>query len=257
MTEQQGAAAEAAGETQSASGEVQIEAPIEAVWEALTDAAELERWFPLEAAVEPGPRGKIFMSWKNEFAGTSEILSWDPPHHLQTTWGYGPDPAQVTDYWLEAAGGRTILRVVTSGFPRGEPWDAWAEGTRRGWAFELRSLKEYLEHNRGQDRAVAYVRRRTPLDYAEAWARLERSAAETRPPGDPFDVHPPVQYAAVLAEPAGSLFRLSLEPCAPGISGVDVTLWLSVWGAAAAKVPELRTKWQAMLTEVFPEGHAL
>lgn len=43
----------------SAGGTVEIEAPIERVWRALTEAAELERWFPLEARVEPGEGGSI------------------------------------------------------------------------------------------------------------------------------------------------------------------------------------------------------
>jgi uncharacterized protein YndB with AHSA1/START domain len=33
------------------------------VWQALTEPAELTKWFPLEARVTPGERGKIFVSW--------------------------------------------------------------------------------------------------------------------------------------------------------------------------------------------------
>ena len=104
-------------ETRAARGETLIDAPPERVWRALTEARELERWFPLEAEVEPGPEGRIWMGWGNEFGAWSRIRVWDPPHHLRTEWimtegGEG----QITDYHLEGEGGHTRLRVVTSGF---------------------------------------------------------------------------------------------------------------------------------------------
>ena len=101
--------------TRAATGEIEIEAPVEAVWKALTDARELERWFPLEARVEPGEGGAVWMSWRNEYEGESKILKWDPPRHLRTTWEMheGDQPPQLTDYRLESKGGRTIVRVVT------------------------------------------------------------------------------------------------------------------------------------------------
>ena len=112
------------------------------MWQALTDASELERWFPLEARVTPGEGGSIYMSWKNEYTGESSILVWDPPHHLRTSWGFdATGQSQVTDYLLEGRGRRTVLRVVTSGFPLDASWDGWVEGTRRGWVFELSALK--------------------------------------------------------------------------------------------------------------------
>jgi uncharacterized protein YndB with AHSA1/START domain len=60
------------------------------VWQALTDACELERWFPLEARVTPGEGGSIYMSWKNEYTGESSILVWEPLHHLRISWGFDP-----------------------------------------------------------------------------------------------------------------------------------------------------------------------
>ena len=34
--------------------QIEINAPVEAVWKALTDAAELANWFPVKARVKPG-----------------------------------------------------------------------------------------------------------------------------------------------------------------------------------------------------------
>lgn len=242
----------------TAEGEERIEAPPERVWRALTEAAELERWFPLEARVEPGVGGSIRMSWKNEFAGEMEILAWDPPRRLRTSWAFGSEPgeAQVTDYRLEGDGGDTVLRVVTSGFPEDAEWDEWVEGTRRGWRFELRSLKHYLEEHPGRDREVVYLRRRVPLGAAAAWERLFGPGGfEPRPLGGrPFDRTPPVQYAAVVDDPPGGLLRFSVEPSHAGDGTRDVTLWLSAWGAHGPRLEEVRHAWAEALDRLFPEG---
>lgn len=255
--------ADRAGATRSAEGSVEIDAPPERVWRALTEAAELERWFPLEARVEPGEGGSIFMSWKNEYAGESEILVWDPPRHLRTSWG-APDeggPAQVTDYYIEGRkGGGTILRVVTSGFPTDSSWDDWVEGTRKGWRFELESLRRYLEDHDGEDREVVYLRRRVPLTREEAWGRLFGPGGLGGRPlgGEPFDDSPPAQYAAVVDDPPGAVLRVSTEPCGPGVEAKDVTLWLQAWGGReAGGLVELQERWREMLGRLFPEGETL
>ena len=42
---------------------LEIAAPVESVWKAISDPRELERWFPLHARVTPGEGGEVFMSW--------------------------------------------------------------------------------------------------------------------------------------------------------------------------------------------------
>jgi uncharacterized protein YndB with AHSA1/START domain len=244
--------------TRSAAGEIAIDASPDRVWRALTDAEELMKWFPLDARVEPGPDGSIFMSWKNEFASTVEIEIWNPPHHLRTGWSFheGDHPAQVTDYRIEASGGSTLVRVVTSGFPLDASWDGWVEGTARGWAFELYSLKHYLERHAGAPRHVAYVRRRVPLAPAAAWARLAADGELGRwlTTGRAFDDRPASQRAAVVDDPADSLLRVSVEPASPGGGHPEIVMWLSAWGDREPRVSELRTSWQRALERLFPEG---
>ena len=244
--------------SRTAEGSIEIDASIERVWRALTEAAELERWFPLRARVEPGVGGSVWMSWQNEFAGSSEILAWEPPHLLRTSWQFHPDDnaAQVTEYALEARGGRTYLRVVTSGFPNDARWDEWVEGTVRGWRFELQSLRTYLEHHDGRERAVLYLRRRIAAPASEAWARLfgEDGVGAAPLGGVAFDTAPPVQYAARVADPEGALLRISIEPA--GMDGIerDVTFWLSDWRGSEARREQLRAEWSRELERIFPEG---
>ncbi|HUE77821.1 MAG TPA: SRPBCC domain-containing protein [Longimicrobiales bacterium] len=247
-------------ETRSAEGTIEIGASPERVWRALTDPRELERWFPLEARVEPGPGGSVWLSWKNEFAGLSEIVAWRPPHVLAYAWGWSEDaPPQVTEYVLEGDGGSTLLRVVTSGFPADASWDDMVEGTRTGWSFELRSLKAYLERHDGESRHVAYVRRRVPLPSAEIGRRLfgdEGLAARHAPAGSTFDLDSPLQHACVMERPPDGLFRLSNEP-SYGEAARVVTVFASAWGPVAQEVAALGEEWRGRLAEAFPEGEAL
>lgn len=248
--------------TRSASGQIELDATPERVWRALTDAADLVRWFPLEARVEPGEGGSVFMSWKNEFAGTSNILAWEPNERLAISWSWSDDPdvpPQVTEYRIEGKGGRTVLKVVTSGFPDDPSWDAFVEGTNRGWVFELQSLKQYLERHDGEDREVIYLRRRIPIDAAEAWGRVFGDAGLGTSPldGDVFDLARPHQYAAVVDALDGALFRVSVEPSLAGADAREVVLWLQAWGDRRARLPEYEARWRPLLERLFPDGEML
>lgn len=64
--------------------------PVERVWAAVTDSAELEAWFPSAVSMDPREGGAI------EFSGdpyaedtTGSILTFDPPHRLAYTWAGG------------------------------------------------------------------------------------------------------------------------------------------------------------------------
>lgn len=244
-------------ETRSARGEIELDATVERVWQALTDEHELVRWFPLDAKVNPGPGGSLYFSWLNEFAATTEIQVWDPPRHLRTAWSFHDEgPAQVTDYYIETKGGRTIVRAVTSGFPLDESWDGWVEGTNRGWAFELRSLKHYLERHAGEPRHVVYLRRRISLSNQEAWLRLsgDSELAPWLTRGEVFDHRPGTQYAAIVDDPADALFRVSVEPGGPGTNQREIVLWLSAWGDQEQRVAELRRKYDRVLHRLFSDG---
>jgi uncharacterized protein YndB with AHSA1/START domain len=245
-------------ETRAAEGKITIDATRERVWNALTDARELVRWFPLDARVEPGLGGSIYLSWLNEFAATTEIQVWDPPRHLRTAWAFHQEgqPTQVTDYEIETEGGRTVVRAVTSGFPLDASWDGWVEGTKRGWAFELRSLKHYLERHSGEPRHVVYLRRRIPLSSEESWLRLsgERELAPWLTGGQVFDKRPGSQHAAIVSDPRDAMIRVSVEPGSPGADQREIVLWLSAWGDQGRRVDEIRARWAPVLERLFPEG---
>jgi uncharacterized protein YndB with AHSA1/START domain len=120
---------------------ITIDAPVEAVWKALTDAERITRWFAPEARVTPGAGGSIWMSWGPGFEGDAKITIWDEHRHLRTEDAKKP---MAVDYVLEAqGGGSTTLRLVQS-FGEGN-WDDEFEGTNLGWTIFLDTLKAFLE----------------------------------------------------------------------------------------------------------------
>jgi hypothetical protein len=53
------------------------------------------------------------------------------------------------DFYLEARGGVTVLRLVHSGFPDGSGWDHEFNGTKSGWPIYFRILRHGLTRHRG------------------------------------------------------------------------------------------------------------
>ena len=180
-----------AQQTRSIETEFEIAAPVDAVWKALTDADELTNWFPLSARVKPGVGGSIVMTWGEELADCdleSAIRVWEENKHLQFVWidatppdqaaeakangTFAPVPVAV-DFHLEARGSTTVLRLVHTGFSPDPSWDHQYDGTVRGWQFELRGLKHYLENHRDTKRVVIHARQTfDQMSLSQAWDRL-------------------------------------------------------------------------------------
>lgn len=239
-------------DARSVGSEVELRASPDAVWRALTDAREIERWFALEARVDPGVGGTVFLSWKNEYEGSSEILVWNPPFHLRVRWVEG---AEVTDYFLEPSGDRTLLRVVSS-FPLDPEWDEWVEGTRRGWRFMLASLRLYLEDHAGADRQVVYLRRRVSLSAEDLWGRLlgPGGVDPQLRRGRILDEDPPGHLVIQAEEPPDTLLQVSVQPTMAAPGKTDATIWHQGWKVPPSRVDELRAAWRGELERLLPEG---
>jgi uncharacterized protein YndB with AHSA1/START domain len=251
---------------------IEINAPTEAVWKAISDAQELVRWFPLQAEIEPKAGGRYWMSWGGEFEGKSVIEIFEPGKRLRTTWPSmnrdGDKPAELAvDYHLEGQGGRTVLRLVHSGFGRGAAWDEEYEGVQNGWTFELRSLRHYLEHHLGRDRhAVFVVGAQTNLAGPAVWDRVVKNGFGASDPGSlsEGDRHSfPVGEGAVFEgtvldhKPSRQL-AMTVDGLDNGIFRIEVFaarphLWLATWRDAAAVQP-FETPWRRMLEDLLTKA---
>lgn len=241
-----------------------LDAPVDAVWKALTDATELMRWFPMRARVVPGAGGLIHMQWDETYDAESRIEIWEPNHHLRIGFPHHDPVLLATDYHLESEKGQTVLRVVTSGFGEGADWDDWYAGVGAGWDFELYGLRHYLEHHRGLDRIVATARAPFTLDRAAAWRGLlgpggwleiesgvpraggravGRTGSGTRLSGTVLLWTPPTQLVMTVEEYNNAILRVEVE------RGDHAIVWMATYGVAEGTIAALSREWQQGLRD--------
>ncbi len=252
---------------------VPIALPPDAVWKALTDPAELVRWFPLTAQVTPGAGGALQLRWGDKGMDHLPIQIWTPARHLQVTMQQPAGPVPVVhDFTLEDHGASTVLRLVAHGFDPDAQWDEFFSGVKRGWRYELQSLRHYLEHHRGQDRAVAWVRTPLPVGADRAWATLFAAGGwkpdtpmERKRRDDRYTLEAPdgtvLTGTVVISEHPNDFTGTAEGPqlnnaflrteVVAGRDGLELSIWLEAWGVPARKLAAIETAWQPALDSLF------
>jgi len=242
--------------------EITINADADAVWRALSEAEELERWFPLYARVEnPGLGGKIFLAWEKGAEWGSEIEIWEPKKHLR---------AGGVDYYIESRGGETVLRLVHSGFGA-DAWEDELETLDGGWRAFLATLENYLEKHPGEPRAVAHFRHPiVTLPRQDVFPRMLKAlgfdpAAALRQ-GDRYDVttaagdrfegvvdvfKPPINLSGTVTNWNDAFLMIEIEPgrgqCRPAV-------WVSLYGDATREAEALEARLRDLMTQAFSDA---
>lgn len=245
--------------------EVFVQAPPDVVWRALTEAEELTRWFPVDARVQPGLGGSIWISFGGGVEGEAPITAWEPNRRFEWTETRGAVKLAV-DFQLEAKSGGTVVRLVNSGFGAGPDWDDEFHMTERGWAYFMQHLRWYLERHRGKPRDLIVFRELVALTPAEAFQRLSgtaglskddglaaaspASAYETttahgdRLSGEILTSSPATgQLGLTIRELDDATLFLEMEP-AP--TGVRAGFWLSTYGLGSDEVARAREKFERL-----------
>ena len=254
--------------------QIEVAAPVEAVWKALTDAQELTRWFPLEAQVVPGEGGSIFLSWGPDCQGKAPITAWEENRRLQ--WregapGGGEVPGVFVEWLLEARGGKTLVRLVYSGFSAGgADWEnEYFDSTNYGWGFMLTNLRHYLESHPGMPRLVAWSRQKVAQPrpqiyeklagagglFAEGVGTLAGGGRYTlrAATGDSFTgrvefIVPPRGFCLTVDGLNGALYWLSIEGAGPEH---NAQVWLSAYGVPQAQVDAFKQTWDGVLAKLL------
>lgn len=119
------------------------DAPIEEVWDAITNPERLTRFFlPISGDLREGGRFSIM------YNASGEILRCDPPKLVTMSWeAHEGKPADQVELRLAASGGKTTLEIehasVSGVFLSSDPKTGmWGVGT--GWEGPLRYLAKYL-----------------------------------------------------------------------------------------------------------------
>lgn len=216
--------------------DVFVQAPPDVVWRALTEAEELTRWFPVDARVQPGKGGSIWISFGGGVEGTAAITDWEPNRRFEWTETRGAVKLAV-DFQLEAKSGGTVVRLVNSGFGAGPDWDDEFHMTEGGWSYFLQHLRWYLERHRGVKRDLIVFRELVPLTRADAFQRLTAALGD-RPSGTIIAGSPDTgQMGLTIGELNDALLFLEMEPAK---GGVRAGFWLSTYGLSADAVSRAR-----------------
>jgi uncharacterized protein YndB with AHSA1/START domain len=110
--------------------EIVLDAPVEDVWEAITDETQLAEWFAndVELDVEEGGEGRF--RWANGETREARVDTVEAPRRLGFTWAEPGEDATRVELVLEEAGdGATRLTVVESAPAPAAEW-SWALSLR-------------------------------------------------------------------------------------------------------------------------------
>ena len=125
-----------------------LEAPVERVWRAISDPAELSRWFGHRAELDLRPGGDGATIWEGHGSFAVRVEEVDPPHRLVWSWvheagvAFEDAPSTRVEWTLSPRdGGGTRLHLRESGFLN----DKHHEENTGGWESELAELATLLE----------------------------------------------------------------------------------------------------------------
>ena len=145
-----------AAQTDRIERDVLIAAPVERVWELITSAEHLGRWFgDAGAEIDLRPGGPLSLRWREYGTVHGRVEAVEPPSRVSYRWvatresRAEPTPANSTliEFTLVAEGDGTRVAVVESGFDGldvdAEERTAALASHTRGWEAELGELADY------------------------------------------------------------------------------------------------------------------
>jgi uncharacterized protein YndB with AHSA1/START domain len=139
--------------------ETVIHAPPERVWELITEAEHLGRWFgDAGAEIDLRPGGALVLHWADHGTSHGRVVAVEPHTRFSYRWAPFRDPAgreptegnsTLVEFTLRREGQGTRLRVVESGFASLDTSDEQrarnVESNTEGWKLETDELRRYAE----------------------------------------------------------------------------------------------------------------
>jgi uncharacterized protein YndB with AHSA1/START domain len=138
---------------------------IEDVWDALTNAERIPRWFlPITGDLKLGGRYQL----QGNAGGT--ITSCEPPRFLAVTWEFGGGVSWVTVRLSPDAGGGTHLELEHAAHVGDDLWDQFGPGAVGvGWDLTILGLALHLETGEA-----------FKIEVAEGWSASEEGKSYIR-----------------------------------------------------------------------------
>jgi uncharacterized protein YndB with AHSA1/START domain len=132
----------------------QINAPVKAVYFALTNQPMLQSWLADTVEVNAVKDGYLYLWWNSgEFYATGKYTKVEEDKLLALAWrGMGEPAESQVEYALAEKNGGTELKVTHQGLGKGEAWGDVFEEVKQAWPQLLENLQWALE--RGVDKRV-------------------------------------------------------------------------------------------------------
>lgn len=136
--------------------EVLVDAPIERVWQVVTQPRHIAQWYAFDGAeVDLRPGGSVVFSWKEHGRFYRTVEKVDPPHSFSYRLAsLVPDEpphagnTTLVEFTMTRMGERTRVRVVESGFARLNGSDTaraeHAANSRQGWSGGFATMQDYV-----------------------------------------------------------------------------------------------------------------
>lgn len=236
---------------------VDIDAPLEAAWKAVTEGPGLANWFaPVGEVSGPGLGETVKTGWGPEMMMAVTVDAWEPLRHVrwldESGWS-GPGTSMTVDYFFSTENGKTRVRLVQSAFGASEGWDDIFAGMETGWTYFLYNLRVYLETHLGRVRRMISERLESPVDRARMWRHIASGAAGLLVAGATVKVGEAVQVQLAERAPVRAIVAIVIEGHALALRMVElgdallfiemegkgdafhIGYWFSVYDEALAK----------------------
>ena len=138
--------------------EVLIEAPVDVVWQIITEPAHIREWFANQAEIDLRVGGAGRLAFRRD-AYELQVEALEPPRRFAFRWVLRPGSvargadSMLVEFTLIPEDGGTRLRLVESGFDQVDWSDEakvrYAEDHAGGWQRILDRLREYTLTQRG------------------------------------------------------------------------------------------------------------
>jgi uncharacterized protein YndB with AHSA1/START domain len=158
------------------------DAPVEDVWDAITDPDRISRWFlPVTGDLRLGGTYQL----KGNAGG--EILRCEPPHLLAVTWIFGdPDEAGASEVEVRLSAGEdgdTVFELVHAAIVESDRWTEYGPGAVGvGWDLALLGLGVHLRGGSIDDPmawSMSEEARQIMTDSSNAWGVANEAAGAT------------------------------------------------------------------------------
>ena len=269
--------------SRSAQKTIEINAPVELVWKAVTQAEELTNWFPLN--VQNEGNGQVKLMWGKSDFFNLQLTEFELFKHFKVQ-ELPPDSDDIDeilneqvqkeirskkevlsiDITLTGKKGKTVLRLIHSGFGYESHWDDIYLGVKKGWEFELRGLKHYIENHFGTKRYALWLKKEHSLSLHESWNRFMdnfKESVDSLNENDPYTLTEnsgeiykgytmindyPYSFAGTLTNFNNSILRM--ENYKNGDKVISY-FFIAGYSVSKAKIDSIKKRWRKILDTTF------